>query len=504
VNDAVTPFQPVIGCASYCLVHAPELVRYGSKPRREIASDPAFERSLSVALRDFSAAEHYAPNLAFTGHLPPEGLAQLPRPWFAPPGDTAAPATHAGVTPAAPFGEILPQAAFYSLLKRADVLEPPLVEIGAGHAGRIEASLGGHPIAGRLAARDLEPLETALIAAKLHRGTALPLILDGEIAGLVSGDERAEGRDDANLDAHTLLEALCTKATAALALEWLLERHGIGPQDIDYVISCGEEASGDRYQRGGGGMAKAVGEMCGCVNASGMDIKNFCAAPANALVTAGALVAAGVHERVAVVAGGSLAKLGMKSQAFIAGGLPILDDCLAAHAFLVTRDDGVSPVLHLEPGAIGMASIGASTADEAVYRQLLIEPLDALGLKMTDIDKYAPELHNPEIMEHSGSGDVAHKNYRMIAAMAVRAGAIEKAGMQAFIDRIGMPGFAPTQGHIPSGVAYIGHALDALQRGRLQRVMILSKASLFLNRLTGLYDGVSFVLEANPKSSLNS
>ncbi|NNC65188.1 MAG: glycine reductase, partial [Gammaproteobacteria bacterium] len=302
----------------------------------------------------------------------------------------------------------------------------------------------------------------------------------------------------------TLLEGLCSKATAALALEWLLERARVKAQDVDYVISCGEEAAGDRYQRGGGGMAKAVGEMCGCVNASGMDIKNFCAAPANALVTAGALVAAGIYERVAVVAGGSLAKLGMKSQAFIAGGLPILDDCLAAHAFLVTRDDGVSPVLHLEPGAIGMASIGASAADEAVYRQLLVEPLDALGLKMTDIDRYAPELHNPEIMEHSGSGDVVHKNYRMIAAMAVRAGAIDKAGMQTFIDCIGMPGFAPTQGHIPSGVAYIGHALDALQTGRLQRVMILSKASLFLNRLTGLYDGVSFVLEANPNSTLRS
>jgi betaine reductase len=83
--------------------------------------------------------------------------------------------------------------------------------------------------------------------------------------------------------------------------------------------------------------------------------------------------------------------------------------------------------------------------------------------------------------------------------MAVRAGAIEKADMQEFIDRIGMLGYAPTQGHIPSGVAYIGHALDNLHGGPVQRVMVLSKASLFLNRLTELYDGVSFVLEANPK-----
>jgi betaine reductase len=248
-------------------------------------------------------------------------------------------------------------------------------------------------------------------------------------------------------------------------------------------------------------MAKAVGEMCGCVNASGMDVKNFCAAPASALVTAGALVAAGLYERVAVVAGGSLAKLGMKSLAFLKEGLPILDDCLASHAFLVTRDDGASPILRLQPGAVGAATIGSSTADEAVYRQLLLKPLSALGLTMNDIDKYAPELHNPEIMEHSGSGDVVHKNYRMIAAMAVRAGMIKKEEMRGFIDRVGMVGFAPTQGHIPSGVAYIGHALDTIGSGRERRVMILSKASLFLNRLTALYDGVSFVLESNPRKN---
>jgi betaine reductase len=86
----------------------------------------------------------------------------------------------------------------------------------------------------------------------------------------------------------------------------------------------------------------------------------------------------------------------------------------------------------------------------------------------------------------------------MIAAMAVRAGVIGRQDMAGFIERIGMTGFAPTQGHIPSGVPYIGHAARAMQRGRLRRVMFLCKASLFLNRLTELYDGVSFVLEAQP------
>jgi betaine reductase len=158
----------------------------------------------------------------------------------------------------------------------------------------------------------------------------------------------------------------------------------------------------------------------------------------------------------------------------------------------------VSPILHLEPGAVGTARIGSSVSDELVYRQLVLEPLAALGLTMADVNKYAPELHNAELMEHAGAGDVSHKSYRMIAALGVISGAIDKADMQTFIERVGMVGYAPPQGHIPSGVTYIGHAMQAMREGRLKRVMFLSKASLFLNRLTDLYDGVSFLLEANP------
>lgn len=101
-------------------------------------------------------------------------------------------------------------------------------------------------------------------------------------------------------------------------------------------------------------------------------------------------------------------------------------------------------------------------------------------------------------MEFSGSGDVAHKNYRSIAAMGVLAGQLAREDMEGFIERVGMPGWAPTQGHVPSGVPYIAHADEALRRRSIGRVMVLSKASLFLSRLTELFDGVSFVLESNP------
>jgi len=490
--------NPVISHAAFCLAHTPELVRYGSKPRREIAKNPEIEARISSSLRSYAKASSYAPNQTFIGSISPDELANRSRPWHSEVGDRTS------ISSRGPFGEIISEGLFLAILKQADVLEPALVELGESFAARAAESASRCSALARLVKRDWRPLPHEMLSKELGGFDSLPLYVDGALAGLVRRDNRAEGAEDENLAAGLLLESLCTKATASIVLGSLLERQHVAPESITFIISCGEEAAGDRYQRGGGGVAKAVGEMCGCTNASGMDIKNFCAAPASALIAASALVAAGLHERVAVVAGGSLAKLGMKFEGFLRSGVPILDDCLAAHAFIVERDDGVSPIIHIEPGSVGIASIGSSAADEAVYRQLITEPLAALGLTMSDIDKYAPELHNPEIMQHAGSGDVAHKNYRMIAAMAVRSGAIRKPEMEAFVGRVGMVGFAPTQGHIPSGVAYIGHALRELRAGAARRIMILSKASLFLNRLTELYDGVSFVLEANPRSKRNS
>ena len=484
--------NPVIRNCAFCLVHVPDLVRYGSKPRRELEADPSLADRLDGALRSYEAGVGYPPNQTFIGNLSPQQLGQIPRPWF------TRQSIRNGAAAAGPFGEIIHQDLFYAALRHANVLQPPLVALTTAADQKLERLLAAHSVFGPLA-RGAVSKDSADFQQEIAAGKALPLKTGGALQGLVRGDNRSEGAGDTNLDAHTLLEALTAKTTGALALRWLLHREGMQPDQVDYIISCGEEAAGDRYQRGGGGVAKAIGEMCGCVNASGMDVKNFCAAPASALITAGALIKAGLYERVAVVAGGSLSKLGMKSMAFLREGIPILDDSLGCMAFLVTRNDGASPMLRLDRGAVGKANIGASTSDQAIYEQLILQPLRSLGLTMADVDRFAPELHNPEIMEHSGSGDVAHKNYRMIAATAVLAGEIDKAGMSAFIERVGMTGFAPTQGHIPSGVPYVGHALAGMQAGELSRVMFLCKASLFLNRLTGLFDGVSFLLESQKR-----
>jgi len=83
----------------------------------------------------------------------------------------------------------------------------------------------------------------------------------------------------------------------------------------------------------------------------------------------------------------------------------------------------------------------------------------------------------------------------MIAALAVMKQQLEKKDMMDFVREKGLTGFAHTQGHIPSGVPYIGHACDAIREGKMDRAMIIGKGSLFLARLTNLSDGASFFIE---------
>jgi betaine reductase len=83
----------------------------------------------------------------------------------------------------------------------------------------------------------------------------------------------------------------------------------------------------------------------------------------------------------------------------------------------------------------------------------------------------------------------------MTAALAVMKKALEKSDMDGFIKKHGVVGFAHTQGHIPSGVPFIGIACDHIEAGTMKRVMIIGKGSLFLARLTNLADGASFLIE---------
>jgi betaine reductase len=426
------------------LEHVPDLVRYGSKPSRERHRLAEIES----ALRTYEQALAYPPHQVFIGNLRPEDLWDVPRPWWSS-------AAGNGARRSGPFGELMPQREYYELLAELDQFE--LVRLGA------------------------EPDEAA---------GELPLYDAGRVVGAFAP---AHPQDE-SLQAPVLLENLCCKASGVHALRFLLDSAEVERESIEYAIGCGEEAVGDRYQRGGGALAKAIAEACGLAEASGSDVKAFCAAPVHALITAGALVESGAYERVAVVAGGSLAKLGMKFQGALDHGVPVLEDVLAGMAALVGPAADGAPSIRLD--AVGRHRIGSGSSQQALLSDLVLRPLDRLGRRIVDVARYSTELHDPEITEPAGGGDVPDRNYRMLAALAAMRGELEKAEIPGFAREHGLPGFAPTQGHIASAVPWLPHALGRLAAGELRSTMLMAKGSLFLGRMTQLWDGASVTLDA--------
>jgi betaine reductase len=216
----------------------------------------------------------------------------------------------------------------------------------------------------------------------------------------------------------------------------------------------------------------------------------------HALMLAGALVGSGLHDDVVVLAGGSLAKLGMKFQGHVKHAMPIVEDVLAGFAVHVARDDGASPLLRLD--AVGRHEVASGSSPLAIVKALYSEPLARIGLTLLDVDRFAIELHNPEATEPAGSGNVPLNGYRTLASLGVMEKLLARDGIDEFVRARGMPGFSPTQGHVASAIPYLGHALRGLTTGGFTRTMFTGKGSLFLGRMTQLSDGVSLVLERNP------
>ena len=482
--------RPVVEGVSYFLAHVPGIVRLGSKPAREIAKSPELLPGFLAHLRGYEESVAYPPHQVFIGNLYPDQLEDIPRPWF---GNPVEQPSRWG-----PMGEIMPEDEFYGVLKLADDFD--LLWLEESFARQVKEALGRHPL---INLKDLEKLEGGVLLSKIEgkiaqgASSALPLFVDkNKLVGCVVQGHH----EDLNLLPEFLLENLASKAAATMALRALLGRlSSTKAEEIDYLIGCGEEAVGDRYNRGGGSLAKSIGEMAGCYNATGSDVKAFCCGPVHAAVIAGALVSSGVYRKVAVVGGCSLAKLGMKFQGHLKHDMPVLEDVLAAVAIVIREDDGESPVLRLD--AVGRHTIGAGSAQQEIMERLVLHPLRTLGLKMSDVSKYATEMHNPEITEPSGSGDIPRTNYRIIAALGVREKELERAEMGNFVQRHGMPGFSPTQGHIASAVPFLGHTVARIRAGEMERAMFLAKGSLFLGRMTQMSDGVSFILEKNKKGS---
>ncbi len=479
---AAERITPVVQGVSLCLAHVPDLVRYGSKPGRELQADPGLLDRLEGHRRSFEDAVVYGPNQVFVGNMAPERLWELPDPWFAAATEDA---SREGAD-----GDVMPEEEFYCLMAAVDPFD--FLLLSEDFVGATLPAFEAHRL---ITPDDLVALGPGVaeeeIRRKIESGVAIGIPYDGRFVGCMMQGHP----EDASLEAVVLLENLAAKASGVLALRHLVSDVP-SAGGAAYVFGCGEEAVGDRYQRGGGNLAKAIAESSGLSAATGSDIKAFCCAPSHAIVIGAGLVAAGLFETVVVVGGGSLAKLGMKFEGHLKHEMPILEDLLASMAIVIGANDGSSPVIDLD--AIGKHAIEAGTSPPVFVEVVVAEPLRRVGLGLADVDKFATELHNPEATVPQGSGNVPDRNYRILASVAARRGEIAREEIDDFARRRGMPGFSPTQGHVASAIPYLGHARRHLTEGQMDTVFFYAKGSLFLGRMTKLSDGFSFLLRRNP------
>ena len=479
---------PVVKGTSYILVHAEDMVIHNGTTQtteRVINPDSEYLKKLPNHLRSFEEAVNYLPNQVYIGNYRPDDLRNHPQPWYQNPLKDAERFGR--------YGEIMPEDEFVGLIKIADVFD--LVKLTKEFTEEVKAKFEVHPILkGRedLISRLKTGDELEEIEKLINEQGAEPLITGGKTVGCV---KRAHDVDE-NLSAHVIFENLVSKASAILAGLNLIAKNDFNPDDVEYVIECSEEACGDMNQRGGGNFAKSIAELVGFKNATGSDTRGFCAAPTHALIVASSLVKSGAFKNVVVIAGGSTAKLGMNGKSHVEKDMPILEDVIGGFAVLVSENDGVNPILRTD--LIGRHTVGTGSSPQAVMSALVTAPLEKGNLKITDIDRYSVEMQNPDVTKPAGAGDVPNANYKMIGALGVMRKDIERAQINDFILEHGMEGWAPTQGHIPSGVPYVGFAREDMLEGKINRAMIVGKGSLFLGRMTNLFDGVSIVMERNP------
>jgi betaine reductase len=475
----------VVRAAGYVLVHTPDMIMQNGTTQtveKRVNPESEYLKKVPEHLRSYEEVVNYAPNQVYIGNMTPEELGKLEKPWV---GVDVPNANRYGK-----FGEIMPQIDFICMLKASDAFD--LVKLEKDFAKKAREAYSENKC---VTAEELGKLEggeeIATIKELVDVHHAEAIYHNNELVGCVKKAHDV----DVNLNAHVMFENLVVKASGVLAFKHLIANNNLNVEDIDYVIECSEEACGDMNQRGGGNFAKSIAEMVGAVNATGCDVRGFCAAPTHALITAASLVKAGTYKNVVIVAGGATAKLGMNGKDHVKKDLPILEDVVGGFAILISENDGVNPIIRTD--LVGKHNVGTGSSPQAVITALVTAPLDKGNMKITDIDKYSVEMQNPDITKPAGAGDVPEANYKMIAAIGVKRGELERTQIGEFVEKHGMQGWAPTQGHIPSGVPYLGFAIDDLTTGAMNRTMIVGKGSLFLGRMTNLFDGVSVIIERN-------
>ena len=123
-------------------------------------------------------------------------------------------------------------------------------------------------------------------------------------------------------------------------------------------------------------------------------------------------------------------------------------------------------------------------------------------MKITDIDKFSPEMQNPDITKPAGAGDVPIANYKMIAALAVKRGELDRKETgelpgKTWTYRMGTDtGTYPIRSTI-CRICKRGHSGRKDQESNDHR----KRKSVPWKRMTNLFDGVSFVIHGKYKGT---
>ncbi|GAI96221.1 unnamed protein product, partial [marine sediment metagenome] len=186
--------NPVLKGVSYFLAHVPSMVRHGSKPSREIRSNPALLGKILEHLETFEQAVAYAPNQVFIGNMEPDDLLhRVPSPWYKNP--------LAEGSRWSPDGEIMPEEEFYGMMKISD--DFGLVLLDNDFLPEVVAKLKEHPL---ITPEDLKKLEKGATKEEIEKALgeeASPLYVQGtRLIGCVLRGHEA----DYNLTSEILME----------------------------------------------------------------------------------------------------------------------------------------------------------------------------------------------------------------------------------------------------------------------------------------------------------
>lgn len=224
--NSVSLREPVIKSVSLCLVHVPDLVRYGSKPARDLSGNPELMARLIEHRRSYDEAVRYGPNQVFIGNALPESLWDDAQPWF---DNLLMEADRFGR-----HGEIMPEGDFYCLMRACDDFD--LFWLDSRFVENALPTFRNHPLVTQTDVLALgQGREAQEINKKLDQAAAIPIFHEDRVVGCLCHGHP----EDASLAAGVLLENLVSKASAVLALRHALRGNETLASDIDYLIGCG-------------------------------------------------------------------------------------------------------------------------------------------------------------------------------------------------------------------------------------------------------------------------